>query len=239
MCIYINSESLPNNYECLELLIENTKPIMVFCSETCVTEQISDTELHINGYNLARCDSHSRHTGGVVAIYVRENIIFEIINNVAIDRNVWFITIKVKCTGIKGTYSVLYHSPSSSHANFLNYFEELLAENGNSDMTNVIIGDFNIDLERSQYGGRLLRVLRLCESFALKQKVNFITRRTNNTETKIDLIFSNDDELLCYPLPEEKISDHETIAMHITNKNRKLGSVKKQYVAGKIIPKRR
>lgn len=88
--MYINSESLPNNYECLELLIEKTTPIMVFCSETCLTEKIDNTEIDMIGYKLIRCDSHSRHTGGV-AIYIRENIMFDVICNVSIERNVWYL----------------------------------------------------------------------------------------------------------------------------------------------------
>lgn len=221
--MYINSESLPSNFECLELLVEKTKPVMVFCSETCLTDKIGDMEINMNGYKLIRCDSHSRHTGGV-AMYVQEDILFEVIYNANVDHNIWYLSIKVKRGGIKGIYSVLYHSPNSSHANFLNYLEEILTENIDSAMTNVIIGDFNIDLMKSQYSDRLIRLM---ESYALKQKVNFVTRSTDTTETKIDLVFSNDKGVSCVPVTEEQISDHETIAIHITNKSTKLMSVEK------------
>lgn len=75
-CIHINSESLPYNFECAEILMEKMQPAMGFCAETCVTDAISDAELHIIGYRMVRCDSTSRHTGGVV-IHVRENVSFE------------------------------------------------------------------------------------------------------------------------------------------------------------------
>lgn len=205
------------------MLIGKLNPVMVFCTETCLTENIRDAEINVNGCNLVRCDSHSRHTGGV-AIYIRENISFEVVYNVSYDSNIWYLTINVKSCGIKGNYSVLYHSPSSSHANFLNHLEEILADNVNNTITNVIIGDFNIDLLRSQYGDRLVR---LFDSYALKQKVNFITRTTEMSATKIDLVFTNDDGISCAPLPEERISDHETIAVQLTNKNTKLQSVNK------------
>lgn len=42
-------------------------------SETHVTEDIDDCELVINGYKLERCNSRSRHTGGVV-MYIRNSI---------------------------------------------------------------------------------------------------------------------------------------------------------------------
>lgn len=222
-CLYVNSESLTNNFESVEILIGKFSPAMIFCTETCVTNAIADAELHIKGYRMVRCDSISRHTGGVV-IYVRENISFETVSMDAIDRNMWYLTIKVKTRAIRGTYSELYHSPSSSHANFLNYLERYMAESIDNEMRNVLIGDFNIDLMKSPYANRLVR---LCESYSLKQKVDFVTRSTDVSDTKIDLIFTNDDRVWCASLPEEKISDHETIAMYIVNNDTKLRGVEK------------
>lgn len=196
----------------------------MFCSETCLIDNISDAEININGYKLNRCDSHSRHTGGV-AIYVRENIAHEVIYKTAIDCNVWFLSIKVKTGGRKGIYSAVYHSPNSSHSVFINTLEQILSETVDNELTNLVIGDFNIDLIRSQYAGRLERI---CASFALKQKIDFVTRATNISETKIDLVFTNDDRVLCYPLSDEKISDHETIAVQITNRSTKLLAVERQ-----------
>lgn len=223
MCVYINSESLPNNFECLEMLMERMSPLMVFCSETCLTEKIADSEISVIGYRTVRCDSHSRHTGGV-AIYVRENILFETILNLSIDRNVWYLSIKIKRGGVNGIYSVLYHSPNSSHSNFLTYFEQILNENVDSEMMNTIIGDFNIDLMKSPYADRLVR---LCESHAIKQRVNFVTRSTNMSETRIDLCFSNEDRVSCLALEKERISDHETIAGNIRNEASRMLSVER------------
>lgn len=147
-----------------------------------------------------------------MVIYVRENVSFETLGMDAIDNNMWYLSIKVKTSGIRGTYSVKYHSPSSSHANFLNYLERCLAEITDNEMTNVLIGDFNIDLTKSPYANRLVR---LCESYSLKQRVDFFTRSTDTSETIIDFFFTNDDRISCANLIEEKISDHETIAICI------------------------
>lgn len=112
----------------------------------------------------------------------------------AFDDNIWYLSIKVKTSGIRGTYSVIYHSASSSHANFLNYLERFLAESMDNEMTNVLIGNFNIDLTKSPHANRLVR---LCESYSLKQIVDFFTRSTDTSETKIDLLFTNDDRISC------------------------------------------
>lgn len=109
---------------------------------------------------------------------------------------------------------MLYHSPNSSHQRFLTYIDEILKENVNGEMMNTIIGDFNIDLMKSPYANRLVK---LFESYAMRQKVNFITRSTNVSETIIDLCFSNEDRVSCVTLEEEQISDHKTIAVKVKN----------------------
>lgn len=93
--------------------------------------------------------------------------------------------------------------------------EDILAESVNNEMKNVIIGDFNIDLIKSQY------------SDAMKQKVDFMTKKSDVSETKIDLLFTNEEGVRCVPLPEEQISVHETIAIYVTNKKAKLFSVER------------
>lgn len=140
----------------------------------------------------------------------------------------WCLAVKVKRGGMKGMYAVLYHSPNSSHANFLQYLDQILAQIIDGATMNTLIGDFNIDLMKSQYGNRLIN---LCESYALKQKVNFITRSTYLSQTKIDLLFTNNDNVSCAPLPEEKISDHETIEVNIINKKSKFRSVEKTIIS--------
>lgn len=78
--MYLNIRSLLSNFEELEVLVNEKKPMIIFLTETHITIDINDSELKINGYNLVRCDSHSRHTGGV-AIYVQEELSMNIISS--------------------------------------------------------------------------------------------------------------------------------------------------------------
>lgn len=88
-------------------------------SETHLTTNIEQCEIEINGYNLIRCDSNSRHTGGT-AIYIRNHIQFTVLTNINFQNNMWLLALKV-IGGMKtGIYVVIYHSPNESHSIFLN-----------------------------------------------------------------------------------------------------------------------
>lgn len=83
-------------------------------SETRTTEDILDFELHLSQYNLIRCDSNSRHTGGVL-IYVKSGIEYKLKRPVVLKENYWFQFIEVKISGQQWVIGGIYHSPSSSH----------------------------------------------------------------------------------------------------------------------------
>lgn len=198
--------------------------MIVFCVETCVTDQINDSEIQMNGYNLIRCDSISRHTGGVVA-YIQQNLKFEVIYHKVFERNMWALAVKIKNKQIDGIYSALYHSPNSSHTDFLNYLEEMLIETIDVSKLNIVMGDFNINANESSNESN--RLIRTCETYSLKQRVEFETRITNTSRTKIDLVFTNMDKVSCIQLESEKISDHETIAINIKSKGEKIKKVER------------
>ena len=48
---------------------------MELCTKTCATENITDSETHINTYKIVKCDWNSSYTGGVI-IFVHEMIEF-------------------------------------------------------------------------------------------------------------------------------------------------------------------
>lgn len=82
------------------------------CSETCLTNEINDFEIDIENYKIERCDSHSRHTGGVVA-YIKQSINYKVLLNKCYMNNLWCLVFEVKGCDLKGIYTVLYHSPST------------------------------------------------------------------------------------------------------------------------------
>lgn len=155
-------------------------PKIVVCSETCMTEAIEDTEAQMKGYKVLRCDSVSRHTGGVV-IYVKDNIRTTVLLNESVDKNAWFLTIKVYHKFISGIITAVYHSPNSSHAKFIDCLASVIDRTYDPSKLNIVIGDFNIDMN-----SRLIREL------GMKQLMKQPTRVTERSRTIIDLVISNE-----------------------------------------------
>lgn len=111
-----------------------------------VTEDIDDCELVIHGYKLERCNSRSRHTGGVLT-YIKNSIKHSVLLNKNCDDNVWILSVKL-WNNIK---SVLYHSPGMSHSQFIVIVDEWLRDTLNFDVFNIIVGDFNLDFLKNEF----------------------------------------------------------------------------------------
>lgn len=108
--IYINARSVLKNFEKIELLATKLKPNIIMCSEARLTKEIAGSEYQISGYNCIECYSENRHTGGVT-MYITKDIKHKIIQNTAIDKILWFLSVEIWDSGINGIYSVFYRSP--------------------------------------------------------------------------------------------------------------------------------
>lgn len=207
--MYLNIQSLLSNIIELRILINKEKPLIVLLSETHVTENINDSEIEIENYNLLRCDSHSRHTGGCVIYYKNELLVTEK-SCETYNKIVWILSIEVnsKEKSHSGTYTVLYRSPNSVIPEFLEYFESWCERKLDLTKSNLICGDFNIDLYKSAYAKKMKTTIK---ELNLKQKVNKPTRVTNNTSTLIDFVLTNDNNIKVTVMNTDKISDHMTI----------------------------
>lgn len=207
----MNIQSLLANLENLETLIETVGPPLVFLSETCVTSEICDSEIAVEGYSLIRCDSHSRHTGGVV-MFVREGIEFGEITNIVVNNNVWLLSINITKGYTRGIYTVLYHSPSASDSEFLTFFETWCEENVDYKELYIIAGDFNIDISKeSIYSTRLKNII---TANGMTQVCREYTRVMQNSKTLIDPVITNIWNAKV-SVNQHKISDHETLEISI------------------------
>lgn len=70
------------------------KPEIVCLTETHITEEINDFEIDINNYNLVRCNTCNKRTGGVLT-YIKKNIQFEEITNKSMEQIAWLSTVKL------------------------------------------------------------------------------------------------------------------------------------------------
>lgn len=212
--IYINAQSLVKNLAKIQILAEKIKPRLIFCSETCVTSDILDSELEIENYNIVRCNSYSRHTGGTIT-YLQKSLLYDIIHNKNYENNTWCLSVEVKSVAEKGVYTCIYHSPSTSDARCMEILYDICDKCTDLFKSCVILGDFNIDMSKTTTYSVKLNQLML--EYGLKQIVNFNTRITSSSRTQIDLLYTNDFGINCKCLLTDIISDHETI--QITKRN--------------------
>lgn len=183
---------------------------MVCLTETRITADIGNQELNINGYTIVRCDSDSRHTGGVL-IYLHEKIILlETIKYIYL-KNFWLLCIKISINKKHYILVCIYHSPSSSDADFLANFEQWYQNINDIKCPKIIVGDFNIDwLQNNTYKQKLRNIM--CD-VGLQQLVDSITRPNDGGGSVIDLIFSDIIDLKCKVHQTPKITDHYIISV--------------------------
>lgn len=194
---------------------------IILLAETHVTDNIQNQEIYIDNYEIIRCDSNSRHTGGV-AIYLNENIKYKIINSETRDNIIYILSIEIiKPKKYIGQYTIIYHSPSSSDAEFLNIFDEWLEKNNTNTKTHIICGDLNIDMaetsKKSTYKKKLNKII---NDHGLEQKIKEYTRITRETKTMIDLIITNNKNIEGIIINNEQITDHATLSI-INNKKKR------------------
>lgn len=195
--------------EQLELLIDNHSPLIIFLSETCLTSEINASETEFIGYTTIRCDSHSRHTGGVAAI-IKNCIKWSDVSHRVLDKNTWILSVKIT-TGLPGgIYTVLYHSPNSSNNDFIDFLEYWHEDIVKDQNACVILGDFNIDMKRETAYSRKLK--NLINSLGMKQIVKGCTRITEYAKTQIDLVITNLLNVKVNIL--NGIADHEMLDLH-------------------------
>jgi hypothetical protein len=187
-------------------------PKIVFLSESRQTDIILNTDLEIKNYELIRCDSMNRRTGGCV-IYISNNINFEVIKNIQIEQT-WILIINVKSGFNVGIYGVIYKSPKQNKKNFLKIMDELFEDIIDIRNFNFICGDFNEDLnKKTEYGDKLLS---LFNQYNILQIISESTRETNKSSTLIDYVLTNKHDMISYKMNEsERISDHNIIKVNI------------------------
>lgn len=173
-------------------------------SETHITNDFTNRELVIDGYALERCDSESRHTG--VIMYLRNDIKYKVTYNKQMSKT-WILTIQISESLINGYFTVLYKSPKEKINDFIKIIDEYLEENINNESKNIIVGDFNIDVKRKNKNAK--KYLAAIEPHNLNQIINDVTRHgKNNSQTIIDHVLTNSNEISYNINKEESITDH-------------------------------
>uniref|UniRef100_A0A6P7H480 Uncharacterized protein n=1 Tax=Diabrotica virgifera virgifera TaxID=50390 RepID=A0A6P7H480_DIAVI len=127
-------------------------------TSTEATAESLDSELQIPEYIMARCDSSSRHTGGVL-IYTKEYIKVNNIKTFIIDKSLWVLSLDVVINGTYYGIVGIYRSPSGSISEFIDVFFKWMDDYYEyyDSCSIVIAGDFNIHYDKNCQGKSKLK----------------------------------------------------------------------------------
>jgi hypothetical protein len=106
-----------------------------------------------------------------------------------------------------------YRPPSGDLSIFFDSLERVLSRLFSYEKNVVMCGDLNIDLSVVSYNSK--RLHSLLASFNIYNKVDFLTRVTQNSSSLIDVMCTNIDTVKCVPF-DNGLSDHDAQILTIT-----------------------
>jgi hypothetical protein len=135
-------------------------------------------------------------------MYIRDDIRYEIVLIKKLESNCWCAAIEMKEKLYKGMIMAIYHSPSTSHGEYVRFLEDIMEDLIMSGDC-IVIGDFNIDFSIDSFYSKKLQMI----NWGIKQYVNKPTRVTKDSKTIIDLIFANN-KVDVQVMHKPKITEH-------------------------------
>lgn len=212
--MYLNIGSICAKFNELEAIYLEEDLDFICVTETHLTDDIGDEEFGLENYKLLRCDSESRHTGGV-CFYVKNNWKAKIIESISMGKMIWWLHIKIqnknKIYNVIGVYRSP-HKQNSPESIFIEFFESKM-ESLNSNENQLILGDFNIDWFNNN--NSKVKLSEIIKDNCFKQIITEPTRITATTSTLIDYAVSNIEYITVRTNPGMKISDHESFEINI------------------------
>lgn len=216
LCVCFNVAGLDNKMDEVINLFFERKPLVGCVTETHVTEVIQDQEIFIPGYRHFICFSHSRHTGGVV-IYVKDHVPANVIKCETDLSAYWALLVKLKLYGENIVVGAIYRSPNSNVDIFHVFWDILINDPIAASNQTIIAGDFNICCKSDTPACRKLQ--NVAKDAGFKQIIEKATRVTLNSNSLIDLVFTNDYSLRESDRNFPQFSDHMTVGFLISNKS--------------------
>lgn len=186
--MHLNIQGLTTNKNELEAFVNKHEPWIICLTETHITNEIEDVEIKLKGYTHIRCNSNSRHTGGVI-LYVSKELEYENERVFAKDYNYWCLTCHIKVNNRTHSLTGVYHSPNGNTNEFLEFYEHFVNDMVERERNIIVVGDFNIDWNEDNRYPRTLK--RITWDAELRQMIRNYTRITNSSASTTDLVFTN------------------------------------------------
>ncbi|KAK3083103.1 hypothetical protein FSP39_014041 [Pinctada imbricata] len=187
--IHLNVQSLKPKLDIIESTLNN---IEILCfTESWLNSEISDDEIKIKGFHLPfRCDRETRQGGGVT-VYVRENLVCKRRTDLEVKglENVWIEADIKHETFLIGTF----YRPPNSTATTWDQIQNSISAANDTNVTNILVlGDFN----ENQFSLNPTKMKLISASQGLTQLLNKPTSITEFSETLIDLILTNNTNII-------------------------------------------
>ena len=184
---HLNIRSLLPKIDILRLFINKNPFDVIAVSETWLKPSVTNAEINIANYSIARQDRKDK-TGGGTVIYVRNGLPYrsrtDLQNNYS--ESCW---IEITRRNTKSLFiSSVYRPPDFEIKNFIEKFNNDISKiQENAEI--ILLGDFNVDYNRRSTAKSRLQTL--ARAFSLEQLITSPTRITESSESIIDLIFVN------------------------------------------------
>jgi hypothetical protein len=173
------------------LLVRNEDLDIIGITETWLNENITDSEMLIDGYTLLRKDRNDNRRGGVAALYVKNEITSTYREEIMEQDFPEALFCSINC-GNDTLIGVFYRPPNSSAKNDTAMYSLINRVSANST---VIMGDFNfpeLDWTNINSLEDTHPFMRCINKNFLSQVVDKPTREKN----VLDLILTSDDSII-------------------------------------------
>ena len=209
--VYFNVRSIVPKLDSLRAESLVRTPSIICIVESWLSEDIMDSEIAIDGYQIMRLD-RNRHGGGVLA-YIHNSLTWDIVLKGFNGLELIAFSIKSPLHAAHHCVTVLYRPPSSPASFFDVFYNTLYKISPARFLSFVLVGDFNVDYfcKNHSYFCKLQSIL---QTLSLSQVVQFPTHATlNGDRSLIDWAVLSNVELLseCSIIPPLSNSDHNGI----------------------------
>ncbi|XP_030841013.1 uncharacterized protein LOC115923809 [Strongylocentrotus purpuratus] len=243
--ILTNCQSVRSKAGDIEVLIDSVKPDFICGTESWLDPDVNSSEIFPDYHSIFRKDREQLKTGGGVFQAVKGDLITTHCSELNSDCEILWTETKIKgCRPL--LVGVFYRPPNDSNGEAIDHLAQSFTRLGNKiNSHNVILtGDFNLPniswddhvvSSRSGYSTRAADTLvTLVEELGLTQHVTQPTRIQGNTENILDLIFSNNPEIVDKISVTDGIADHSSVIVDLrVAPTRKRPIRRKIYLRGK------
>ena len=192
--LHLNIRSINKHFDELQIFLDNQSKQQFSIIGLTETWLSSDTNLPyaLNDYDFI-VNNRSNRTGGGVALYLShkfEYVIHDELNMMSDIVESLFIEIS-NPQSKNIIIGVVYRPPSSNPKDFLNCIENLLKNPLFVNKSTFIMGDFNIDLIKSDHNSTSQEFLETFLTASFLPLISKPTRVRNRSATLLDNIFTN------------------------------------------------